>query len=287
MNVLQSAFFLPVEGGECFCVYRRPTDGPVASTILHLPAFGDEMNKSRAMTARAARAFASRGCGVLQIDLIGCGDSSGDHACATLSRWRDNALRAIDWLRNEHPTVRQPYLWCLRAGALLLRGPLDHVASNTALLLWQPMLSGAQQLSQLLRQKNAGSLVVSGTERAGSKALRERLRLGETLEIGGYAISPRMADELEAANLDIVPGPCGEVAWLELAATSQPVIAPASQAKIQQLATAGVRISAKALQGPGFWQSVEIEYCEPLIDVSLDMLSLERADAVPRDTVVL
>ena len=85
MNVVQNAFFLPARGGHCFCVYRRPSRGVSRGVVLHLPAFGDEMNKSRVMTARGARAFAAQGFGVLQVDLLGCGDSDGVLADATLA----------------------------------------------------------------------------------------------------------------------------------------------------------------------------------------------------------
>jgi alpha/beta superfamily hydrolase len=38
----------------------------------------EELNKSRHVAAAQARAFAAAGYSVLQIDLYGCGDSSGD-----------------------------------------------------------------------------------------------------------------------------------------------------------------------------------------------------------------
>jgi hypothetical protein len=43
LKILQDAFYLAVEGGECFGIYRWSVAG-VAATLLHLPAFGDDMN---------------------------------------------------------------------------------------------------------------------------------------------------------------------------------------------------------------------------------------------------
>ena len=285
--VLQQAFHLPVDGGECYCVYRFPDAAPIAATVLHLPAFGDEMTPARAMTAGAARALAARGCGVLQIDLIGCGDSSGDHADATFLRWGENALRAIDWLREHAPAAPTPWLWPLRSGALLVAGLLEHAARAAPLLLWQPRLSGAQQLNHLLRQRLAGELAGPGRVGSDSKALRARWRGGETLEIGGYAVSARLAEELERSQFELPPRYRGTVAWLEVTTSSTPSLSAAARSKVEAFRAAGVKVSARALQGPGFWQSVEIERCAALIDASVSAITTGEASVASRDAVVL
>ena len=287
MKVLQEAFHLNVDGGECFCVYRFPGNDAVAATILHLPAFGDEMNKARALTARAARAFAARGCGVLQIDLIGCGDSSGDHGDASLARWSENTVRAVEWLRLRAPAAAVSWLWSLRSGALLIPPLLKYTAHDSPLLLWQPVLSGTQQLNHLLRQKLAGTLIDSGSERGGSKALRERLRAGETLAAGGYAISPQLAEDLELATFELPHDFRGRVAWFEVSASTPPALMPAARAKVDGLRCAGIKISAQALEGPGFWQSVEIEQCDALVNASVSALTAGELSVVSRDTVII
>jgi uncharacterized protein len=285
LKVLQDAFYLPVEGGRCFCIFRRSAV-PVVGAMLHLPAFGDEMNKARAMTARAARAFAAIGFNVLQIDLVGCGESSGTHRDADVTRWAGNALAALDWLRLRDETAVPPWIWCLRAGALLAPALLDR-ARDVPLLLWQPVLSGAQQLSQLLRQKLAAGLTGSGADRAGTKNLRQRLQRGELLEIGGYEISPRLADELDRAAFDLPADYRGRIAWFELSPTDPPVLSPAARTKIAALRSTGVEVSAAAIRGPGFWQSSEIEHSNALIEASAAALSADFAHGLSRDTAVL
>jgi exosortase A-associated hydrolase 2 len=284
LKILQDAFYLAVEGGECFGIYRWSVAG-VAATLLYLPAFGDEMNKARAMTARAARAFAALGFGVLQIDLYGCGDSSGTHADADLDRWTANALHAIDWLRLREPCA-DPWIWCLRAGALLA-APVLECLPDAPLLLWQPTLSGAQHLNQLLRQKVLGAASAADADRTRMKALRERLRAGEALEVGGYDISPRLADGLERAAFDVPREYRGRIAWFELAPTSPPSLSPAARARAEALRARGVVVAAAALQGPGFWQSTEIEQSDALIEASTAALSEGLARGLPRHAAVL
>ena len=285
MKTLQHAFSLPVEGGACFCIYRCLENGPSAGTVLHLPAFGDEMNKSRAMTARAARALAARGFGVLQVDLLGCGDSSGDHGDASVGAWIDNAQRGLEWLVREGRATAAPWLWCLRAGALLVAPLLHGPARDAPLLLWQPVLSGAQQLNNLLRQKLAGAL--GAGERIDAKSLRQRWMDGETQEIGGYAISPRLARGLDQAAFDIPAGYRGRVEWVEVSPTAAPSISPVARSRIAALRSIGIDVNATAVRGPGFWQSVEIEHCEALIEATAAAMTIERMHGSLRDPVEL
>ena len=232
------------------------------ATILHLPAFGDEMNKARAMTARAARAFAEAGCAVMQVDLLGCGDSSGDHADGTLSRWSANAQSARAWLRDRHPECWMHGVWALRAGALLVPA-LVREAPDTCIMLWQPLLDGAQQLNQWLRLKAAAALASVADARP-TKALRAQLRSGTTLEVGGYAMSPALASDLESAAFDVPNGQRGPIAWFEISPSGRQMSAAAAK-RIDGLRNNGLHVHASTVAGPSFWQSVEIERCDELI----------------------
>lgn len=282
MSVSQHPFLLPVDDGQCFCVFRAPADTPMVGTVLHLPAFGDEMNKSRAMTARAARAFAGLGFGVLQIDLTGCGDSVGDHADATLSRWTSVLRHAVAWLRQRNELNAAPVFWSLRSGALLAPPLLAALSDCPALLLWQPVLSGGQQVSHLLRQKLA-SEIANDSGRSGMRELRKRWEAGESIEIAGYSISAQLANEFEERSFDVPAGFRGSIRWLEINPSTPPRLSPASDAKIGELRSRGLSVDADALTGPGFWQSVEIERCEALIDASTNALE-KLSNALRRDT---
>ena len=287
MKIQQRAFQLPVDGGHCFCVYRRAVDTAPIGTVLHLPAFGDEMNKSRAMTARAARAFASRGFGVLQVDLFGCGDSSGAHAEATFARWSANLQCALAWLREENRGVVCEWLWALRAGALLAPTLLEGDAPEASLLLWQPVLTGDAQLKWLLRQKLASALTDPAGNRGRIALLRERLLCGETLEIGGYAITPAIADDLERAVFTL-KAPLGRpIAWFEMSAANEPTLSQVAAQRVAALQSAGAQVTATAICGPSFWQSVEIERSDTLIAASAAALTMRHTDGISRDPVAL
>jgi len=283
LNVVQEPFLLPTRNGDLFCIYRRPASGVVSAQILHLPAFGDEMNKSRAMTARAARAFAALGCGVLQVDLRGCGDSAGEHSEATCQGWADDLHHAVAWLKSRHVGRGMPWLWSLRFGSLLVAALLERGHGQVPLLLWQPMMTGKQQLNQLLRQKVASTVGQRDATRV--QELRERFQRGETLEIGGYSISPALAGELEAVSFALPDGYRGAVCWLEVAATT--ALSTVAQEHVESLRSARIVVDAFAVRGPGFWQSVEIERCDELVQASASWVENGLTRGISREPALL
>ena len=121
------AFFLPIpslSGGQRFCVYHPAQGGVMRGQVLYVHPLAEEMNKSRRMAAQQARALSTAGFAVLQIDLLGCGDSSGDFGDATWSAWIDDVLAACHWLRIRRTSVNSAgstksvplWLWGLRSG---------------------------------------------------------------------------------------------------------------------------------------------------------------------------
>lgn len=286
MRIQQRPFMLPVAGGECFCVWRAPAESnALRGTILHMPAFGDEMNKSRAMTASASRRFAMQGFGVLTLDLLGTGDSTGDFVDGSIGRWTDDIGCALEWLdtRTEGPL----WLWCLRFGALLATPVLNRTQTRASLLLWQPVVVGAQYLTHLLRMKITGAAPDATGDRQGLARLRQRIREGHSVEIGGYGISSRLACELEKAGLDVARDRVGRIRWLEVSSSAAPTISPAARARITEFDAAGIDVTGSVVQGPGFWQSAEIESCPALIDASVAALVSGSALGIPRDSAAL
>jgi exosortase A-associated hydrolase 2 len=232
------------------------------------------MNKSRRMAALAARAFAQDGWCVLQPDLFGCGDSYGDFGDATWSRWTEDVGHAYAWLRDacEGPVV----LWTLRAGALVAS---DWLAAPGApavpLLLWQPVVSGRQHLSQFLRLKAIADMIADADARASTAAAREALAAGKPVEVAGYVVSPQLASGLERAALGLPRQHAAPVALLEVALEpSAP--SPAVVALAQKWSNGPLQCTVSTVAGPAFWQSQEIETAPALLDRSREWLRSVR-----------
>ncbi|MDO9450700.1 MAG: hypothetical protein Q7J21_09460, partial [Rugosibacter sp.] len=84
--VTAQPFFLSVSGRSRFCLYHSPVPGAaLRGAVVYIHPFAEEMNFSRHMVALQSRALAAQGYAVLQIDLLGCGDSAGDFSEASWS----------------------------------------------------------------------------------------------------------------------------------------------------------------------------------------------------------
>ena len=256
--------------GDRFCLLHRPenTRAP-RGAVLFVHPFAEEMNKSRRMAALQSRAFADAGLAVLQIDLLGCGDSSGDFGDATWQRWVRDVIDATAWLRTH--VGREPILWGLRAGCLLVTEAVRATQLSADLVLWQPVISGKQFLQQFLRLKVAGQIAgETDRQRTGIQKLRDQLANGETIEVAGYTLSPRLALDMEAAQLDL-PENGARVVWLEVAGASDGELVPASRTKLDAWRQQGHSVQSGAVTGRRFWQTVEISESPALVDATLAM----------------
>lgn len=265
-----------LDGGLRFAIHhpagRACAPEEPRGLVVYLHPLAEEMNRSRRMAALQARALAQSGLTVLQIDLKGCGDSSAafEHAC--WDDWLDDVVLAVRWLRAACPqAVAAPlWLWGLRAGALVAVDALRRRASDIGpcgLLLWHPALSGQQQLHQFLRLSSL-DLSVPAHERVGAAEWMRRIERGLTPRIGGYRPSADLAQRLAGVSLDPPAGvAAGPVLWFDMAPS--PVASVAAQ---RRWTDAGWAVRHQSVQGPHFWQTVEIGLAPELIDATTTAL---------------
>lgn len=268
------AFYLPAPaGGQRFCLHHA-AQGPLKrGQMLYLHPFAEEMNKSRRMAALQARALAQAGFEVLQIDLLGCGDSSGDFGDATWEAWVDDALLGSRWLERQ-PGPAPLWLWGLRAGCLVAAEALRRLGTPADLLLMQPPASGKALLQQFLRLKLAGNMT-DGNSKGLMTELRAALSRGESVEIAGYAMSAALALGLEAATLAPPVQVSAErrLVWLELTSRPDAQWMPAALQPQQHWSDAGYAVSAELVSGPAFWQTAEIEEAPALVEATCRLLA--------------
>lgn len=261
-------FYLAASPGHRFCLYHAP-QGPCRGHVLHVPPFAEEMNKSRRMVVLQARALARAGYAVLQVDLHGTGDSSGEFSEGRWSRWLDDLALGLQWLRQrqEAPVT----LWGFRLGALLA---LDFARLSGERfeqhLLWQPLLDGQAYMNQFLRLRLANDLLTAGKPQTSVQALRDTLFAGTAaLEVAGYSLAPELVQAVDALRLaDLCPAGT-PVHWLEVSMTPRPP-SPALQRLLDVWATQGTTPDIRTVQGEPFWQTQEISECPALLSMTLD-----------------
>jgi exosortase A-associated hydrolase 2 len=265
-------FFLQAETGQRFCLFHRPVTGqPVRGAVLYVHPFAEEMNKTRRMAALQARAFAAQGYGVLQIDLHGCGDSSGDFRDARWSIWKQDLALACDWLAQ---TMPEPIsLWGLRLGALLA---LDFSQAATQpvarLILWHPVISGKSHLNQFLRLRIASEMLADDAASGQSGAtsvtsatgatLRAQLAADGSIEVAGYELASELAAAIDMQDASSC-APCPPTHWFEL--TTAGAIAPATARHLQRWRDAGAQLQLHPVDGVRFWAGSDIAECPALL----------------------
>jgi uncharacterized protein len=261
--VAQAGSFVAGNVGSRFRLVSEPSDRHPRGTIIFVHGFAEEMNKSRRMVARMARRLAADGWRVVQRDLCGCGDSSGEFVDASWQAWIDDVDAELSLADAKHPV----WLWCLRAGALLVPAVLAN-RRQVNLLLWQPVLSGAQHLQQFLRL-HAGARIAGSGKDSGKASPAQALRSGASVEVGGYQLGPALAAGIEQASFDLPEHFEGRVVWFEVSADDAAALSPPTLRAVERLKVKGLSVTPRALRGPPFWQTQEIEECETLLEQTL------------------
>ncbi|PHV32936.1 hydrolase 2, exosortase A system-associated [Janthinobacterium sp. BJB312] len=260
-------FFLPASGGQRYCLLHLPPPGQAArGGIIYVHPFAEELNKSRHVAAAQARAFAAAGYSVLQIDLFGCGDSSGDFNEARWDIWHNDLHLACAWLAQR---VDGPLsVWGLRLGALLAldfacRAPLP----LARLLLWQPELDGRRSIDRFLRLRLATGMLAGGTQEAPGQA-RATLAKGKPVEVAGYLLAPELAHAIDGVSASALQPAVPElpVYWLDYQATEQTCAPVPPLARQWREHGAAVHVATFG-DGP-FWHSGELLACPQLLDAT-------------------
>lgn len=275
------AFFLPIGNGQRFCLFHPAQNSDVRGLVLYIHPFAEEMNKARRMAALQARALAQAGYAVLQIDLLGCGDSSGDFGDATWQEWVNDVVQGCRWLRsksNLHGVAADQvplWLWGLRAGCLLAVDAANHLDEACNFLFWHPPAAGKTLLQQFLRLKVAGDMM-GGQSKGIMETIRQQLASGTPVEIAGYTLSSGLASGLEQASL--VPPLAStrssqRLEWFELSTRDDASLSPVSAKTISQWQQAGFAVGSHVALGPAFWQTTEIEDAPALIAATTEAIS--------------
>ncbi len=263
-------FFLQIGSGRRLLTYH-PCSETCKGMVLYVPPFAEEMNKSRRMAALQARNLAKIGYSVLQVDLYGCGDSSGDFKDARWEIWKDDLRLALAWLKTQHDLPVT--LLGLRLGALLaLDFAADADCAIDRILLWQPVHSGETYIAQFLRLRLANAMI-AGREKVSLQDLKRELASNGTLEIAGYELAHELAESIGRLKL----GELGKTGiphhWFETMPDASLSLSPASARILDAWINRGITAHVHKVQGEPFWSTQEITDCPDLITGTAQIFS--------------
>jgi pimeloyl-ACP methyl ester carboxylesterase len=140
--------------------------------------------------------LAGAGFPVLRFDYGGTGDSAGEAADADLVGWRDDIRRAADALR-ERAGVELVCLAGLRLGASLALQLASERHDVAALILWEPIVSGAGYLAELGQQHR--ELLWRYFDNA------DRFAASAASEYLGFPVGAQLRSQLERLDLLTLP----------------------------------------------------------------------------------
>lgn len=264
-GALSGEFVGPV-GRRIFLLLREPTGaGGGRGSVLVVPPFGEEMNKSRRMIAETAQRLCESGVAVVMPDLFGTGDSEGDFREANVERWLEDLETTRRYAEARGLPVKAILavrLGCALAVAAMRRGALPAVEASA---WWQPTLDGKRHVAQFLRLRVAGGSMRGATPETVDELLKKSAG-GETLAVAGYELSPSLVRGLEGLNIDAVPTEAGSLHWFEIVRDAE-AAAPLPTARFLEKARAGGSpVSLLTIPGEPFWASTEIVRLPMLID---------------------
>lgn len=197
-----SGRFVDGAAGRILLVSHDTVDRPVASVVV-FPALAEEMNKSRRLLWSVGRQLAARGIMTVVPDLFGTGDSEGEFRDASWDAWCGDMAATINWARAQADMPVHALL--VRFGACLYSSCaslLDDAGDAHRIAAWQPELSGATAMRQLLRMKVMADRVTWGRSTK-LKTLQEALVDDSApTEIGGYEYAAGLANSINAAKFD-------------------------------------------------------------------------------------
>jgi exosortase A-associated hydrolase 2 len=271
-------FFLGSGADQRFCLFHRPA-GTCRGAVLYVPPFAEELNRTRRMAALGARRLAAHGYGVLQIDLLGTGDSAGDFLDARWDLWKQDLDLGAAWLRARLDAPLT--LWGLRLGALLALDFARTAAMPLApMLLWQPVTSGSTYLTQFLRLRTANAMLGDdAAAQTGTKALRAALAAGQTLEIAGYDLTPPLARAIDTLPAPDAMAPPVAAHWFDVLGAPGQAPGPAAARVKAAWEAQGTPLHVHTVTGSPFWATPAVSTCPALLDATVDVLE-ERVHAV-------
>lgn len=197
-------------------LHRAHQANATSGAVLCYP-MGQEYMRIHRTYVELARRLAAANCHVLRFDYYGAGDSAGETIDGSLQRWKADIHTAIDEMRRL-TAVRDVHLVGSRIGANLAVQVHGERTDLAGLVLWEPILNGAEYIAALRRA--SGSMLADNARLEGYA----QRPMSWFAEFAGFPVSKTLFDELAA--IDLVAAPAASMHdILVLANSAKPALA--------------------------------------------------------------
>lgn len=239
------AHFIPSDSGNIFVAQLQRAASSKAA-ILVVPPLFEELNLSAAVVSKTLQELPVSS---YRFDYLGTGDSEKELTEVNTDNWLRNIIDTGQWLVKECG-VEDIILLGVRFGALLQlanQQVLHDALPIRRQIVWKPITKGKILINQLMRLKHTNHTLAGGEK----VEWRERIRLGETIEVAGYPLTESLLTSIETLNIESTDTLCSPLHWLELGTVA---LSPA----IAKFQTALPNAQFKAVKCTSFWQTPEL-----------------------------
>ncbi len=260
--------FIPSTAGNIFTI-TFGCSNPQAQLIF-IPPFAEEANKSRHILSAFGRHLANLKIQTTIIDLYGCGDSEGDLDQASIEIWHQDITNTINHICKDSDNTTL-ILGGLRLGATIAAsypGLANHSHSLKQLLLWQPIVDGANYMKQFIRLKLAESITSgkNNNETTSTTQIIESILEGNTQEIAGYPLNKKLLNDINNLKLNKLDlGTKTNIVDINTSGNTSP--------SFSKLIEQQPNTQITTCQAPQFWAYQEIVQCEDLLKISAEILN--------------
>ena len=187
-------FFGPAHARLFGALHTPRSNAGQAGVVLCYP-MGQEYMRIHRTYVELARSLADSGRHILRFDYYGCGDSGGETTDGSLRQWTDDIRQAIQELCSQ-TGVRNVYLVGARIGANLALNVGITTDGVAGVVLWEPIVNGADYLAALRRSHR--DLLASNTKLEGYE---QRQLPNCFAELVGFPVTKELYDELATIDL--------------------------------------------------------------------------------------
>ena len=167
-------------------------------TVIFVPPFAEEMNRSKRMYVLCARLLADAGIHSICFDFAGTGDSSGEWGDFDYFDWEKNLVDVCQLAKKFTSKIS---LITLRDGALISLGLMKQAEIKLhKCVLWDPVDSGEVLIRQLIRMKIA-SAMAGDLKKITTQEVLDGIEQSGFLEVGGYHVTSELIDSIKSQKI--------------------------------------------------------------------------------------
>ena len=196
-GVLEEAGFLARPDGALFVVLHRPVDRPPSGSLTVCSSLFAEQHTDYRREVRLARVLASAGLAVARFHYRGLGNSAP--ASASLDAFTQDALDVTLAARRLTSASRVAFLGVGVGSLVASRAWLDH--PDAPLLLWKPVIEGAQYFRDLFRARLIAATRIRAPQPDATAELLATLVNEGHVDVMGFTLAASLYDSLVASRL--------------------------------------------------------------------------------------